>query len=248
MPDLSIDVNRLPLEGERGLIDVLRQISDPRQARGLRHPMESILGMAVLAVLCGARSYESIAEWAADLPRDVRRRLGSRRFYPPSETTFRRVLQLVNAAEVDERIGQWLVAQKVLKDRAIAIDGKTLRGSNDGEARPFHLLSAVVHDNCVVVAQEQVDEKTNEIKHAKPLLDGLDLEGAVVTADAMHTQTEFARYLVEEKKADYVLPVKDNQPTLGDDIKLLDWQSFSPSSDNGQQGPRPDRDPDDLGA
>jgi hypothetical protein len=247
MADLSIDVNRLPLEGEGGLIDVLRQISDPRQSRGLRHPLESILAMAVLAVLCGARSYEAIAEWSGELPRDVRRRLGSRRYKAPSETTFRRVLQLVNAAEIDEKIGEWLVAQKVLKSCAIAIDGKTLRGSRDGEVGPSHLLSAVTHDSCVVVAQEQVEQKTNEIKHTRPLLEGLDLEGTVVTADAMHTQKEFARYLVEEKKADYVFLAKDNQSTLREDIELLDWQSFPPSGENAQQGARPDRDAHDLG-
>jgi hypothetical protein len=109
-----------------------------------------------------------------------------------------------------------------LKDCGIAIDGKTLRGSHKGAQKAIHLLSAVIHKEGVVFAQEQVDEKTNEIKHVKPLFENIDIEGSVVTADALHTQKDFANYLLEEKKADYVFTVKDNQPTLLDDIKSLD--------------------------
>jgi hypothetical protein len=72
------------------------------------------------------------------------------------------------------------------------------------------------------LAQEEVDEKTNEIKHVKPLLKDINIEGAIVTADALHTQKETAKFLVEEKKAHYLLTVKDNQPTLLEDIKYLD--------------------------
>jgi predicted transposase YbfD/YdcC len=80
----------------------------------------------------------------------------------------------------------------------------------------------VIHKEGVVFAQEEVHEKTNEIKHVKPLFEHINIEGSVVTADALHTQKEIANYLVEEKKADFLFTVKDNQATLLDDIKSLD--------------------------
>ncbi len=97
-----------------------------------------------------------------------------------------------------------------------------MRGSHNGSQKGVHLLSAVMHKEGVIFAQEEVDEKTNEIKHVKPLFENLKIEGSVVTADALHTQKEIANYLVEEKKADFLFTVKENQPTLLEDIKSLD--------------------------
>jgi predicted transposase YbfD/YdcC len=91
-----------------------------------------------------------------------------------------------------------------------------------------HLLSALLHEEKVVVAQRAVGEKTNEIPEVKRLLEPLNIQGAIVTLDALHTQTETARYLVEEKKADYVLVAKDNQETLKSDIAALTDDDFSP--------------------
>lgn len=233
------DVNKLPLDGEGGLVEVLRKITDPRKRRGIRHSIDNVLALAVMACMSGARSYEAIAEWAGELPKDVLRRLKFWCWRPPSEPTFRRVLQLVDADEVDRRVSEWLV--KLCERGAISLDGKTLRGSADGERPAMHLLAAITHGQGVVVAQAQVGEKSNEIPCAKPLLAALDLRGVTVTADAMHTQAELAHFLVEEKKADYVFVAKDNQPSLREDIKALDWGSFPPSSGNARQGARPDR-------
>jgi hypothetical protein len=244
MPSVAVDVNKLPLDGEGGLIEVLRRITDPRSRRGIRHPIASILALAVMATLCGMKSYEAIAEWASDLPKEV---LGSLRCWcgrAPSEPTFRRTLQSVDTEEVDREVGTWLAG--FTSREAVAFDGKTLRGSGDGRAKPCHLLGAITHGSGLVVAQEKVDEKSNEIPGAKPLLAELDLEGRVVTADAMHTQRDLARFLVEEKGADYVLVAKENQPTLLDDIRTLEWGSFPPSVPHVRQGTRAGRDPDDL--
>jgi hypothetical protein len=227
MSQPAIDVSRLPLQGEGGLIEVLSGITDPRSRRGIRHPFESVLALAVMAALCGMRSYEAVAEWAGDVSKDLLRELRCWCWRAPSEPTFRRVLQAVDANEVDEKVGKWL--EGLSKGKAVALDGKTLRGSRDGDAPARHLLAAITHDEGVVVAQQEVDEKTNEIPGAKPLLEPLDLEGSTVTADAMHTQTDLARFLVEEKKAHYVLIAKDNQPTLREDIEVLDWGRFPPS-------------------
>jgi hypothetical protein len=111
---------------------------------------------------------------------------------------------------------------------ALALDGKTLRGSREGNQAGMHLLAAVVHGSGQVVAQTRVDGKTNEITRVAPLLSELDIQGSVVTADALLTQREIARHLVQDKGADYVFTVKDNQPTLRADIQALQLEGSPP--------------------
>jgi len=209
-------------------MEEIRQTRDPRKRRGLRHAVEVVLGIAVCAVLCGARSCRGIGDWAKALRGQDLRRFSSRRDKAPSEPTIRRVLQGIDAQEFEGRIGGWLSGRQVLSGKAVAMDGKTLRGSRDGEQKPVHLLSAVIHKEGIVVAQQRVDEKTNEIKHVKPLLKSLDMKGAVVTADALLTQREIADYVVKKKKADYVFTVKGNQKTLEEDIRDLELKKKAP--------------------
>jgi hypothetical protein len=223
-----INVNSLPLEGEGGLIDVLKTVVDPRKPRGVRHPVVTVVAIAVCAALSGARSFTAIAEWAEGLSREALRRLGSKRWKPPSEPTIRRVLQGLDANTVDGRIGQWIASQHPLAGHGVAVDGKTVRGAHDAGQRAPHLLSAILHEEAVVIGQMEVEEKTNEIPKLPELLAPLPLEGAVITADAMHTQTEPACYIVEQKKALFI--VKDNQPTLRQDISELKLESFPPSA------------------
>jgi hypothetical protein len=112
---------------------------------------------------------------------------------------------------------------------AVALDGKTSRGaSNTKGGHKVHLFAALVHGTRAVIAQRGVDEKSNEIPQVKPLLADLDLQGAIITADAMHTQTATARYIVEDKHADYILQVKGNQPTLEDKLIDLPQEAFGP--------------------
>jgi hypothetical protein len=224
-----IDVNRLPLEGERGLMDLLQTVVDPRKPRGVRHPVVTIVALAVCAALSGARSFCAIAEWAQSLGRDTLRQLGSKWKTPPSEPTIRRVLQRIDADRLDAEIGRWLAGQHPLAGRAVAVDGKTVRRGHQAGQPPPHLLSAILHQEAVVIGQIAVDEKTNEIPKLPELLEPLPLEGAVVTTDALHTQQHTARYIVETKKADYLFIAKDNQPTLRQDIADLDLTAFPPS-------------------
>lgn len=231
---LMLDVNRLPLEGGGGLIELLRTLVDPRKPRGVRHPLVTVVAISVCAALGGARGFKAIAEWAKDLSRDTLRRLGSRRWTAPSEPTIRRVLQKLDADRLDAEIGAWLVQHGQVAGAGLSVDGKTLRRAHDaGQAAP-HLLSAVLHQEGIVVAQRAVGEKTNEIPELRRLLAPLALEGAVVTADALHAQAESARYVVEEKKADYLFTVKDNQLTLKQDIADLGLEAFPPSAPNAR--------------
>lgn len=206
----------------KGLLLEISKVTDPRKRRGIRYPFESILSISVCAVIMGCRSFRAIGEWAECLTSKELIRFGISRGRAPSETAIRRVLQRIDAQEFDKRIYNWLVKQGVLKGKGIALDGKTLRGSKDRDKKGRHLLSAVIQKEGVVIAQEEVGEKTNEIKHFRPLFSDMDISGAVVTADAMHTQTDAAKYVVDEKKADYVFTVKGNQETLLKDIEDLE--------------------------
>jgi hypothetical protein len=209
---------------------LLKTIVDPRKPRGVRHPVVTVTAIAILAALSGARSFQAIAEWAQGLSREALRKLGSKRWKPPSEPTIRRVIQQLNADDVDVKTGAWIARQRPLAGKDIALDGKTVRGAHDAGQRAPHLLSAILHQEGVVIAQLQVEEKTNEIPKLPELLAPLPLDGALITADALHTQTESANYIVEQKNADYLFIVKDNQPTLRQDISDLKLESFSPST------------------
>jgi len=104
---------------------------------------------------------------------------------------------------------------------AIGFDGKVLKGTRGKDGSQVHLLSAFSHQEGITVAQRQVESKSNEIPAARPLLEPLDLKGKVITADAMHTQKDLARFLVKDKHAHYCFTVKDNQQTLKEDIAAL---------------------------
>ncbi len=226
---LKLKVSALPLDGKGGLIEVLRQLPDPRKARGKRHGVAFITTIAVCAVLAGARSVTAITQWAKDQSIATLRRMGCRRKSAPSYSTILRVLGAIDAPAVDRAVGEWLQSLgSKLQDQGIALDGKTLRGSADGGGKAVHLVSAVLHAEGTVIAQTRVPDKTNEIKSVKPLLEGRDIHGAVVTGDAMFTQKDIANYIVEEKQADYLFMVKDNQPTLRQDIESLHLEAFPP--------------------
>jgi len=209
------------------------QLPDCRKRRGIRHHYRTVLTLALAAVVCGARSFAALGEFAASLTQAQLKHLGARfdkktkRHTPPSESTLRRVLQASDAEALDRFLGQWLLAQCDPND-PLAIDGKTLRGARRKDGSQVHLLSAFLHQQGVTVAQIEVGQKTNEIPEVKHLLDPLDIAGRVVTADAMHTQQETARYLVEEKGAHYLFTVKDNHKTLREDIVALGNDDFSP--------------------
>lgn len=215
------------------LIETLKSLPDPRHKRGKRHRAISILAMSICAVICGARSYSAIADWSKHRTQNQLKRLWCRYnetkncYEPASEPTIRRLLQSIDAEAVDQAIYGWL--SSLFSGPAVAFDGKTLKGAVNEDGRKVHLLSVVVHQEGITIAQKQVPSKSNEIPMAQPLLEPLDLKGKVVTADAMHTQSKLARFLVEEKEADYCFTVKNNQTTLKQDIEALDLKkSFPP--------------------
>lgn len=221
---LMLNYKKLPIEGKGSLLEVLRTIRDPRGAKGRRYPLCAILAITVCAILSGAKGYQAIWDWANNLTEKERRRLFCPKGKLPSESSFRKTLQRLCAGEFDRKVGHWLMEQSEFKTAlggCVAVDGKTLKRSHDGEKRAKHLLSVFFHEAEVTIAQLSVSDKTNEIPMLKEVLNPLDLNGKVVTVDAMHTQHESARFIVKDKKADYHMTVKDNQPTLKK--QLADW-------------------------
>lgn len=211
----------------------LRALPDARHARGQRHRHATVLTIAIAAVLAGSRGYTAIAEWAARLTQPQLKRLRARynrrirRFEPPSEPTIRRLLQGADVGRVDASLSDWLLGLTA-PGEALAVDGKTLRHAVREDGSRVHLLSAFLQGQGVRVAQREIPTKTNEIPEIKPLLEPLALSERVVTADALHTQRETARFRVEDKHAHYLLTVKENQPTLYADLKALDRAHFPP--------------------
>ncbi|MGW4931371.1 ISAs1 family transposase [Agromyces sp. NPDC004153] len=230
------------------LLERFERLADPRDPRGVRHGLASLLALVSVAVLAGARSFTAIGEWIADAPAQVMATLGVRRdplshtWQPPDESTVRRVLQQIDAEELDAAVCDWLAERAAAAAasaattpktghrhsarRAVSVDGKALRGAHAPGGEPVHLLSAFDQVTGLVLAQTEVDGKTNEITRFRPLLQHLDLTDAVITADALHTQRDHAHFLATEKNAHYVLIVKKNQPTLYNQVKRLLWKQI----------------------
>ena len=214
----------------RSLYDHLRQVPDFRARRGLRHQLATVLSIALAAQLCGASGVAPVAEFAKRLNQ---RQLGALRAWSPRrgapreaprQTTFFRVLSSVDAEALDGALRDW-AASHCEPRGALALDGKRVRGASRrmrGDEN-CHLIAALEHGSGLVCGQVQVPDKTNEIPAVRELLGDLDLAGRIVTADALHTQTETAR-LVVGKGADYLPAAKDNQPEMLDDIRALDWE------------------------
>src|SRR5215831_15131438 len=233
LADLAGDAAQEP----PGLLAVLARVADPRHRRGVRYRLAVLLGLAVCAVLTGARSFTAIAEWAADADPGTLTRLGVTGAVP-SESTFRRTLQRLDADAFDELAGQWAAQHTAPgpgQRRVIAVDGKTLRGSGDGQRPARHLLAALDHARGVVLGQIEVDAKTNEIPLFTTLLDRLEISDAVITADALHAQHGHAAYL-HRRGARYLLIVKRNQPGLHARLAALPWRDVPVAYDKRERG------------
>jgi predicted transposase YbfD/YdcC len=209
----------------RPLIEVLAEVPDFRHQRGKRHPLTAMLALACSAMLCGYRSYTAIAEWGRHYGEELTQALGFTR-QTPCAATMHTVLRGVDRAMLEAKLGGW--AESLLhgtpgpagSEEVIAVDGKTLRGSKKQGAPGAHLLSALAPRLGLTLAQQAVDEKTNEIPVVLELLQHVVLEGRVVTMDALLTQRQIAQQIVEAG-GDYVMVVKDNQPRLLEDIQTV---------------------------
>jgi predicted transposase YbfD/YdcC len=209
---------------------LLEEVADPRHRRGVRHRLAAILAVGLAAVIAGSRSFAAIGEWVADLDPGVLRDLGAGA-RGPSEATIRRAFTALDGDRLDVLIGAWMRTRVgLLAGRhVIAIDGKTVRGAKAAGGTAPHLVAALDHTAGVVLGQVQVALKSNEIPALRTLLDAFDLVNRVVTADAMHTQTATATYIVN-RGGHYVFTVKANQPGLYRRCKALPWTRIRATS------------------
>src|SRR4051795_3104140 len=207
-----------------GVDDILRHfegLDDPRSTINLRHPLASVLVIALMAVLAGANGPTAIAKWAAlkeeFLVRTLRLPNGI-----PAKDVFRRVLMALKPAAFQACFADWLrslhdgaVAETGVDRPVLPVDGKTLRRSHDRRKGlgALHLVSVWAGEYGLSLGQMACDEKSNEITAIPELLKLVDIKGAIVTIDAMGTQKAIAEQIVEGK-ADYVLALKGNHETL----------------------------------
>jgi len=212
-----------------GLLQMLGKVKDRRSPRGRIHGLAFLLAASLVAVLAGATNFRQIRDQIADFPQSLLAKLGSKWCYFrgmfgwPSERTIRRVLENIDADELDRVVGEWL--RHNVRDHGealvLAVDGKVLRGAWTDEDQTFTLFSAMIHGAGVTVAQVAVPADTNEITQVEALLDAIPDEPerrVVVTMDAAHTQKDTAEYLVGKRGFDYILNVKGNQPSLQDSV------------------------------
>jgi predicted transposase YbfD/YdcC len=204
------------------LQDCFGDLHDPRRDSALRkHLLLDILAIALCAMLSSAESFVDMAEYGRSKEAWLRERLGlSLPHGVPSHDTFGRLFARLNPAVFTRCFIQWTQALATLtQGQVIALDGKTLRHSFDtatGQAA-LHLVSAWASDNRLLLAQEPVDAKSNEITAVPALLEMLDIKGCVVTGDAMLTQKTIAEQIVDQG-GDYVLALKDNHACLHQDV------------------------------
>ncbi|HSX80931.1 MAG TPA: ISAs1 family transposase [Candidatus Saccharimonadia bacterium] len=209
----------------RPLIEVLAEMPDLRSRRGKRHPLSAILAMACCAMLCGYRSYSALAEWGRNYGTGIAQALGFTH-NTPCAATLHTIFRQVDRDDLEARLGTW--AESVVASTpaasagevAVALDGKTLRGSQKQGAPGVHLLSALSHHVGLTLTQQAVDAKTNEMTQVETVLRQLVLKDRVVTMDALLTQRHVAQAIVDEG-GDYVMIVKENQPQLRADIELV---------------------------
>lgn len=218
------------------LLERLGSLPEARSGHGLRHRQRFVLACAAVCTLMGACGYRAFENTCKKFTQRQLRALGCKprekdgRLYPPSDSTFQRVLNQVDAVSVSSIIGYWLAEQEIGALAQLAIDGKVLRGSGRHDGKPLQLLSAVTHHLRLTLDQIAIEEKSNEIPALKPLLKKLSLPpGVLITADAMHCQQQSSRFITQELGGDYLFGLKGNQSGILEKAqRLLAQQGFPP--------------------
>lgn len=182
--------------GELTLLEVMGRLPDPRSGHGRRHPLGAILGLAICAMLCGSRSLYAISQWGRDQGLEVSRALGFTRERTPCVSTLHQVFSRLDREAFEELLEQWLGARGLEAGEALAIDGKRLRGIHGEQLPGVHLVAAYAHQSGIVLGQQAVAHKKNELEAVYQLLARLDLKDRVVTGDAQFTQREVCQSIV----------------------------------------------------
>lgn len=217
------------------LHQVFRKMHDPRVDRRKKHKLLDVIILSILAVLCGAESWDSIEMYGKmnigwlrqilELPNGI-----------PSHDTINRIFSMLNPRQFERLFMEWTntLKDKEIVENVIAVDGKTVRGSKDGfhQTDPIHLVHAWSVANNICLGQLKTAAKSNEITAIPALLDLLEMKGSVITIDAMGTQVAIAEKIIANE-ANYILAVKDNQKSLREEVELV-CKSCTPVSDTSE--------------
>lgn len=196
----------------RSLADVLGAVPDPRSRHGRRYDLPFLLTCLVAAMLCNCNSLEAVGEWCREQRSLLRQVFGPRRHLTPTGALFRWLLPRLSAAYLEWALASWVQATRPRPDtEAVALDGKVLRGAGSSEECAPHLLAVTTHQSRETLVEVPVTNKTSEIPVAHSLLGWLLLHHRVVTADALHCQTESCQAILDAG-ADYLLCLKGNWP------------------------------------
>lgn len=200
------------------LQEIFVSIPDARNGRQRRHSLSELLTIAVCAVLSGIDDFVDIEIWGNGKLEWLRSFLKLEHGIP-SHDTFARVFGMIDPQSFEAAFVRWVgeIVATLAPGSVVSLDGKTSRRTKSKDRAPLHMVSAFAAGMGVVLGQRATDEKSNEITAIPELLATLALEGTIVTIDAMGTQTEIAR-MIQQRGADYILPVKDNHPKLVDSI------------------------------
>ncbi len=212
----TIDCEQVQKEWTKHFKDLI----DPRGSQGVLHPFISIVMIALLATIGGAKGWEDIETYGVS-HEDWLSSFLALPFGIPSADTYRRLFERISPTAFEQSFQSWL--SDLVRDlgaQVIPIDGKTVRGSyeRNGEQSALHLVSAWASENRLFLGQVKVEDKSNEITAIPALLELLEISGCIITIDAMGTQTEIA-HQIQAQGADYVLALKANHPTLYAQVK-----------------------------
>lgn len=214
------------------LVESLKSVPDPRKARGQRYSWLLLLTLIAAALISGQKTVNAIADWVHEHADELLEALHPPKGRMPSGSTFYRTVRTVDLAALETHLTGFAepLATETVPSAAIktpegkllqgqALDGKEVRGSQ-AHGQPLTLVSLVQHGTGITLAQVETDTKSNEIPAAAQLLAGRDLTNTVTTMDALHTQRDLAQQ-ISDQHGHYFMVVKENQPTLYQDIELL---------------------------
>jgi hypothetical protein len=230
------------------LLEALADVPDPRSRHGRRHPLSALLALTVLAMLHGCKGPTAIAQFGRDHGSGLAYALGFWRGKSPAASRLCTLYIALDAVAFEAALSRWVASRMPTQaeQQPVSLDGKTLRGSRDGEAPGHHLVSAYAHEYRAVLAQIRVDAKTNEHKAALQLLGILPVKGRVILGDAMFCQRDLCAAIIAQE-GDYLFTVKGNQLGLERDIAAgfgFDAgarqiaSAFSPGTGDGAIGTR----------
>lgn len=203
------------------MIEYFKEIADTRQQGKIKYNLIEVIVITIIAVTAGAEHWNEIAMYCKGKVEMFRERYDLKlENVTPTDDTFQRIFAIIKPEQLEKCFVNWIKSVYEIQDNEIvSVDGKTLRGSRYDDYSVIHMVSAWAGKTGIVLGQQRVDEKSNEITAVPELLDLIDVENCIITSDAMNCQKNTVKKICENN-CDYVICLKGNQETLHDDVRL----------------------------